>query len=67
MSAVVLFGSFIILLLLSVPIGYAIGISSLIGIYFFSDIPLEIIAQKSITGVDSFPLLAIPFLCLQVI
>ena len=52
MSAVVLFGSFIILLLLSVPIGYAIGISSLIGIYFFSDIPLEIIAQKSITGVE---------------
>lgn len=64
MSALVLFGSFIILLLLSVPIGYAIGISSLIGIYFFSDIPLEIIAQKSITGVDSFPLLAIPFFML---
>ena len=64
MSAVVLFGSFLILLLLSVPIGYAIGISSLIGIYYFSDIPLEIIAQKSITGVDSFPLLAIPFFML---
>lgn len=64
MSAVVLFGSFLVLLMLSVPIGYAIGISSLVGIYYFSDIPLEIIAQKSITGVDSFPLLAIPFFML---
>ena len=64
MSAVVLFGTFLILLLLSVPIGYAIGISSLAGIYFFSDIPLEIIAQKVITGIDSFPLLAIPFFML---
>lgn len=64
MSAVVLFGSFFVLLLLTVPIGYAIGISSLIAIYLFSDIPLVIIAQKSITGVDSFPLLAIPFFML---
>lgn len=64
MSAIVLFGTFLILLLLSVPIGYTIGISSLAGIYFFSDIPLEIIAQKVITGIDSFPLLAIPFFML---
>lgn len=64
MSAAVLFGSFFVLLLLTVPIGYAIGLSSLIAIYFFSDIPLVIIAQKAITGVDSFPLLAIPFFML---
>ena len=64
MSAVVLFGSFFVLLLLTVPIGYAIGISSLVAIYYYSDIPLMIIAQKSITGVDSFPLLAIPFFML---
>ena len=65
MSALVLFGSFFVLLLLTVPIGYAIGISSLIAIYYYSDIPLIIIAQKAITGVDSFPLLAIPFFMLQ--
>ena len=64
MSAVVLFGTFFVLLLLTVPIGYAIGISSLVAIYYYSDIPLMIIAQKSITGVDSFPLLAIPFFML---
>lgn len=64
MSALVLFGSFFVLLLLTVPIEYAIGISSLIAIYYYSDIPLIIIAQKAITGVDSFPLLAIPFFML---
>ena len=64
MSALVLFGSFFVLLLMTVPIGYAIGISSLIAIYYYSDIPLMMIAQKTITGVDSFPLLAIPFFML---
>lgn len=64
MDAAVLFGSFFVLLLLSVPIGYAIGISSLIAIYLYSDIPLLIIAQNAIAGVDSFPLLAIPFFML---
>lgn len=64
MSAIVLFGSFFVLLLMTVPIGWAIGISSLIAIYYYSDIPLMIIAQKAITGVDSFPLLAIPFFML---
>lgn len=64
MSAVVLFGSFVVLLLLTVPIGYAIGIASMIAIYFYSDIPMMVIAQKAITGVDSFPLLAIPFFML---
>jgi len=64
MSAIVLFGSFFILLLLTVPIGYAIGISSLVAIYYYSNIPLVVMAQKCITGVDSFPLLAIPFFML---
>lgn len=64
MSAVVLFGSFFVLLFLSVPIGYAIGISSLVAIYLYSEIPLLIIAQNAIAGVDSFPLLAIPFFML---
>lgn len=64
MSTVVLFGTFMLLLLLTVPIGYAIGIASLVALYYYSDIPLMIIAQKCITGVDSFPLLAIPFFML---
>jgi C4-dicarboxylate transporter DctM subunit len=66
MEAAVLFGSFFILLLLTVPIGYAIGIATLVSILVCGDgsIPLLMISQKSITGVDSFPLMAIPFFML---
>lgn len=66
MEALVLFGSFFVLLLLMVPIGYAIGIATLIAIVVAGDgtIPLLMITQKSITGVDSFPLMAIPFFML---
>lgn len=64
MEAITLFGLFFILLFLSVPIGYAIGISTLISLMIYSDIPLLMISQNSIAGVDSFPLLAIPFFML---
>ena len=63
MEAAVLFGTFFILLILTVPIGYAIGIATLVAVVVCGDgsIPLLMISQKSITGVDSFPLMAIPF------
>lgn len=64
MEALILFGAFFILMLMSVPIGYAIGIATLIGILTSSDLPLVSIAQNSITGVDSFPLMAVPFFML---
>ena len=66
MEAAVLFGTFFILLILTVPIGYAIGIATLVAVVVCGDgsIPLLMISQKSITGVDSFPLMAIPFFML---
>ncbi|WZL72521.1 TRAP transporter large permease [Clostridiaceae bacterium 35-E11] len=64
MEAIVLFGSFSILILLSVPIGFAIGIATLISLFLFSDIPMVLVTQNAITGVDSFPLMAIPFFIL---
>lgn len=64
MEAITLFGSFFVLLFLSVPIGYSIGIATLLSLLIHSDIPLLVIAQNSIAGVDSFPLLAIPFFML---
>lgn len=59
----ILFGLFILLLMLSVPIGYAIGMVTLVTMLHFTSMPTLMIAQNSIAGVDSFPLLAIPFLC----
>ncbi len=64
MDIITLFGTFIILIALTVPIGYAIGISTLVTLVFFSNTPLALITQNCITGVDSFPLMAIPFFML---
>ncbi|WP_455147034.1 TRAP transporter large permease [Clostridium sp.] len=58
-----LFGSFFILLALGVPIVFSMGISA--GIYYvMSGYPLMQFVQKTIGGVDSFTLLAIPFFLL---
>ena len=64
MEAIFLFGLFLILLMLSVPIGYAIGMVTLVTMLEFTSMPTLMIVQNSIAGVDSFPLLAIPFFML---
>jgi tripartite ATP-independent transporter DctM subunit len=64
MEVIFLFGLFLILLMLSVPIGYAIGMVTLVTMLEFTSMPTLMIAQNSIAGVDSFPLLAIPFFML---
>ena len=66
MQTAVLFISFFVLLLLAVPIGYSIGIATLLALVFGGDssIPLIMVAQKAVTGCDSFPLMAVPFFML---
>ncbi|MCJ7830116.1 MAG: TRAP transporter large permease, partial [Desulfobacterales bacterium] len=50
------------LILLGLPLFLSIGCSALITIFFFlPDLPLELIPQNLIGGIDSFSLLAIPF------
>lgn len=51
---------FAVLLVLGLPIGIALALSSMIGLEFFSNAPLEIAAQRMISGIRNFPLLAIP-------
>lgn len=64
MEAIILFSILIITIALSIPIGITLGLSTALAMYFTSDIPLLMLAQKSVTGLDSFPLLAIPFFIL---
>jgi C4-dicarboxylate transporter DctM subunit len=59
-----LFGILFVLLALSVPIGISLGVATAITILTFSHLPLVLIAQNAFTGMDSFPLLAIPFFML---
>lgn len=64
MELILLFGSLFLLIFLSVPIGMAIGIATTLALFLFSDIPLVLVTQNAFAGVDSFPLMAIPFFIL---
>ncbi|HLR75373.1 MAG TPA: TRAP transporter large permease [Virgibacillus sp.] len=55
--------SFFILLFLSVPIAFVIGLVNIL-MLFLSGVPLEIIVQRMFAGVDNFTLLAIPLFIL---
>ncbi len=56
--------SLIVLFLLAVPIAVAIALASMIGIHFFSPLPLLLAAQRMFVGLDHYPLMAIPFFIL---
>jgi len=56
--------SLAIFFLLGVPIAVAIGLASVIGIEFQGRLPLLLVAQRMFTGIDSFPLMAIPLFIL---
>ena len=61
MDLLLLIGSFFVFLFLGIPIAYALCVSSIIYMLAYSDVPLIIIAQQMLKGVDSFTLMAIPF------
>lgn len=62
----VLVATFVVLLVMNVPIAFALGISTFVTIASIGGIPtLTIIAQKMATGIDAFALLAIPFFILS--
>ena len=56
--------SLAILFILGVPIAVAIGLASVIGIEAQGNLPLLLVAQRMFTGIDSFPLMAIPLFIL---
>lgn len=64
MTAVVLFASFALFLFLSVPIGIALGLATLLTIVYSGSLPVEFLAQGLVTSIDSFPLMAVPFFIL---
>ncbi|MGL6292045.1 TRAP transporter large permease subunit, partial [Eubacterium aggregans] len=59
-TTLVLFGSFIIFLLLSVPIGVSLGLSAVTTILILQPISMEVFTQSMIQGLNSFPLMAVP-------
>lgn len=61
---VVLAITFVALLLLSVPVSFAMGLASIAAILWQGRTPLNTVVTQMVAGMDSFPLMAIPFFIL---
>jgi len=57
----ILFPTFFVLLLINMPIAFALGIAVAVTLVLDSTLPLNSIVTRAFVGVDSFTLLAIPF------
>ncbi|MEO6017181.1 MAG: TRAP transporter large permease [Polaromonas sp.] len=63
MDMLVLLGSFAVLMLIGMPVAYALGLASLAGALWL-DLPLDAVMIQLASGVNKFSLLAIPFFVL---
>ena len=63
MDALVLLGSFFLLMIIGVPIAYALGAAALIGAVWI-ELPVDAVMIQIASGVNKFSLLAIPFFVL---
>ncbi|MDR2132357.1 MAG: TRAP transporter large permease [Clostridiales Family XIII bacterium] len=64
MAILFLFIVFFVTISIGVPIGFAIGGATLLTFMIYSEMPTIVVAQFSVTGLDSFPMMAIPFFIL---
>lgn len=60
----ILFISFLILLVLGFPIAFVLAISSFLAVAFGSNYPMLVVVKEMFSGLDSFPLMAVPFFIL---
>lgn len=65
MIALVLFVVLIILIMLGVPVGFALGGATIIIMQLFTNLDLSMVASYFVTGVDSLTMMAIPFFILS--
>jgi C4-dicarboxylate transporter DctM subunit len=56
--------AFIITLAAGIPVAFCLALTSLIVLLIIGDVPLQLIPQRMFTGMDSFPLMAVPFFIL---
>ena len=60
------FGSFLGLIAAGAPMVFALGVAGALTLAVTTDVPLSIVAQRVYAGLDSFPLMAIPFFVFRV-
>lgn len=59
-ATILLIGSFILFIALRFPIAYSLGISSVITVMYLK-MPVEMVAQNTVRGINAFSLMAVPF------
>lgn len=57
-------GSFVVFMLIGMPIVFALAASGMLALALASDLPLVLVPQRMVAMVDSFTLLAVPFFVL---
>ncbi|PZU19981.1 MAG: TRAP transporter large permease [Shinella sp.] len=61
---IILFVSFFVLLAIGVPVAFTLAISTWLAVILGSNYPQILVIKEMFSGVDSFPLLAVPFFIL---
>ena len=64
MSALIIFGLLIMLMLTGMPISIALGLTVLTFLFTMTSVPIEAVALKLFTGIEKFEIMAIPFFIL---
>ena len=64
MNAAIIFGLLIALMLTGMPISIALGLTVLSFLFVMTTVPIEAVALKLFTGIESFEIMAIPFFIL---
>jgi C4-dicarboxylate transporter DctM subunit len=64
MNSVIIFGLLIALMLTGMPISIALGLTVLTFLFVMTQVPIEAVALKLFTGIESFEIMAVPFFIL---
>ncbi|HEX7637379.1 MAG TPA: TRAP transporter large permease subunit [Burkholderiaceae bacterium] len=64
MSALIIFSLLVVLMLTGMPVSIALGLTVMGFFFFLSDVPMASVGMKLFEGLNSFPIMAIPFFIL---
>jgi len=64
LNSALIFGLLIVLMLTGMPISIALGLTVLSYLFVLTTVPIEAVALKLFTGIESFEIMAIPFFIL---
>ena len=64
MSALIIFSLLVLLMLTGMPISIALGLTVMSFFFFLSDVPMASVGLKLFEGLNSFPIMAVPFFIL---